>query len=128
MGRWNKIWLAGERDNGPATIFDQIVSGQIPSAKVLETDDVLAFKDINPVAPAHVLVIPKDRNGLCNIRKATAEHIEILGKLLVAAGEVAKDTSLGFGDGGRIVINDESTVPHLHLHVLGGRQMSWPPG
>jgi diadenosine tetraphosphate (Ap4A) HIT family hydrolase len=94
---------------------------------------VLGFKDINPVSPAHVLVIPKDRNGLSNIRKSSAEHTEILGKLLVAAGILANDTSLGFGKGGaRIVINDGEDagqeVPHLHLHVLGGRQMTWPPG
>lgn len=133
-GRWNTIWLAnGNKDDNPTTIFDKIISGEVPSSKVLETDDVLGFKDINPVSPAHVLVIPKDRNGLSNIRKSSSEHIEILGKLLVAAGTIANDTSLGFGKGGaRIVINDGEDagqeVPHLHLHVLGGRQMSWPPG
>eukprot|EP00590_Aulacoseira_subarctica_P002890 CAMPEP_0172415148 /NCGR_PEP_ID=MMETSP1064-20121228/1647_1 /TAXON_ID=202472 /ORGANISM="Aulacoseira subarctica , Strain CCAP 1002/5" /LENGTH=362 /DNA_ID=CAMNT_0013152053 /DNA_START=79 /DNA_END=1167 /DNA_ORIENTATION=- len=133
-GRWNSIWLAGaNKDYNADTIFDKIIAGQIPSTKVLETEDVLCFKDINPVAPAHVLVIPKDRNGLCNIRKSSPEHVDILGKLLVAAGVVAKDTSLGFGSGGaRIVINDGEDagqeVPHLHLHVIGGRQMTWPPG
>lgn len=80
-----------------------------------------------------MLVIPKDRMGLTNIRKATPEHIEILGRLMVAAGEIANDKDLGFGDGGaRIVVNDGpdggQEVMHLHVHVLGGRAMSWPPG
>lgn len=125
--RWDSIWLAGLRDTAPATIFDKIIAGEIPASIVKEDDHLLAFKDINPLAPAHVLVIPKDRNGLTALREATAEHIDILGKLLVAAGEIAKDTTLGFGDGARIVINDGEDggqeVKHLHVHVLGGRKM-----
>jgi len=131
-GKWDLIWLAGVRDDQPATIFDKIVAGEIPCSKVLETEDVYAFKDINPCAPTHVLVIPKKRDGLDKIRSASQEHVEILGKLLLAAGEIARDESLGFKDGGRIVINDGSDggqeVPHLHLHVLGGRSLTWPPG
>ena len=126
------IWLAGVRDEEPGTIFDSIIAGDIPAAIVKETAKVLAFKDINPVAPAHILVIPKDRSGLSGIRKATPDHAEILGLLLVAAGEIANDESLGFGDGARIVINDGTDggqeVPHLHVHVLGGRKLTWPPG
>lgn len=131
-GRWDTIWLAGLRDNEPDTIFDKIIAGEIPAAVVFEDDQVLAFKDINPAAPAHVLVIPKFRRGLSNLRKASNEHIEILGRLLVAAGKIANDTELGFGDGARVVINDGNDggqeVPHLHVHVLGGRQLTWPPG
>jgi len=130
--RWDNIWLAGVRDEEPGTIFDSIIAGDIPAAIVKETAKVLAFKDINPVAPAHILVIPKDRSGLSGIRKATPDHAEILGLLLVAAGEIANDESLGFGDGARIVINDGTDggqeVPHLHVHVLGGRKLTWPPG
>lgn len=132
--RWDGIWLAGQRDTDPATLFDKIVAKEIPATIVRETNDVLAFQDINPAAPAHILVIPKDRNGLSRLQKATAEHTEILGKLLVVAGEIAKDESLGFGnpDGARIVINDGpgagQEVPHLHVHVLGGRSLTWPPG
>ena len=130
--RWNPIWLAGVRDEAPATLFDKIISGEIPAAIVKQDDKVLAFKDINPAAPAHILVIPKDRAGLTNIRKASPEHIEILGRLMVAAGEIANDTELGFGDGARIVINDGpdggQEVMHPHIHVLGGREMTWPPG
>ena len=125
--RWDTIWLAGLRDTAPGTLFDKIISGDIPATIVKQDDHILAFKDINPLAPAHMLVIPKDRNGLTALRQATPEHTDILGKLLVAAGEIAKDESLGFGDGARIVINDGKDggqeVNHLHVHLLGGRQM-----
>ena len=119
--------MAGLRDTAPGTLFDMILAGEIPAAIVKEDDHILAFKDINPLAPAHILVIPKDRNGLTNLRKATPEHTDILGKLMVAAGEIANDTELGFGDGARIVVNDGTDggqeVMHLHVHVLGGRKM-----
>lgn len=131
-GRWDTIWLAGVRDTEPETLFDKIIAKEIPASIVKEDDKILAFKDINPVAPAHVLVIPKDRDGLTRLSKATPEHYEILGRLMVAAGEIAKDESLGFGDGARIVVNDGEKagqeVFHLHVHVLGGREFSWPPG
>jgi diadenosine tetraphosphate (Ap4A) HIT family hydrolase len=131
-GRWDLIWLAGQRDEEPGTLFDKIVAGIIPATVVKEDDTILAFKDINPAAPAHVLVIPKDRDGLTRLSKATSDHAALLGKLLLAAGEIAKDKTLGFGDGARIVINDGEKagqeVFHLHIHVLGGREFSWPPG
>jgi diadenosine tetraphosphate (Ap4A) HIT family hydrolase/glutathione S-transferase len=130
--RWDPILGAGWRDVDPPTLFDKIIAGNIPAEKVMEDDHVLAFKDINPAAPAHVLVIPKDRNALTRFTKATAEHTEILGKLMVAAAAIARDKSLGFGDGARIVVNDGpdggQEVMHLHVHVLGGRHMTWPPG
>eukprot|EP00536_Pseudo-nitzschia_multiseries_P014857 jgi/Psemu1/246397/estExt_Genewise1.C_7760030 len=131
-GRWDSIWLAGVRDTDPETIFDKIVRKEIPATIVREDDTLLAFEDINPAAPAHVLVIPKDRSGLSRLSKATPDHTELLGRLMVAAGEIAADESLGFGDGARIVINDGKKagqeVFHLHVHVLGGRDFSWPPG
>lgn len=132
-GRWDFIWLAGVRDVEPGTIFDKIIAGEIPATVVKEDDHLMAFKDINPAAPAHVLIIPKDRQGLTRLTKATPEHYEILGRLMVAAGEIAKDESLGFGgDGARIVVNDGKgagqEVFHLHVHVLGGRPLAWPPG
>ena len=83
--RWDGIWLAGQRDTDPPTIFDKIIAKEIPAAIVKETDDVLAFKDINPAAPAHILVIPKHRNGLSRLQRASPEHVEILGKLMVVA-------------------------------------------
>lgn len=124
--------MAGARDTADATIFDKIIAGEIPATIVKEDDKILAFKDINPAAPAHVLVIPKERNGLTQLRRATPDHIEILGRLMVAAGEIAKDESLGFGESARIVVNDGKgagqEVFHLHVHVLGGREFTWPPG
>lgn len=130
--RWENILGAGWRDEAPRTIFDKIIAGEIPADKVMETEKILAFKDIHPAAPAHVLVIPKDRNALTRISQASEEHVEILGRLMVAAGQIAKDKSLGFGDGARIVVNDGpdggQEVMHLHVHVMGGRQMNWPAG
>lgn len=131
-GRFDTILGAGLRDEEPATIFDKIVAGEIPATIVKEDDKILAFKDINPAAPSHVLVIPKDRNGLTRLTKSSAEHIEILGRLLVAAGEIARNNELGFADGARIIINDGpdggQEIYHLHVHVLGGRALKWPPG
>lgn len=131
--RWDTIWLAGARDTDPETIFDKIVNKEIRATIVKETDQLLAFTDINPAAPAHILIIPKDRNGLSRLQKATPEHVELLGKMMVMAGEIAADESLGFGpEGARIVVNDGPNagqeVPHLHIHVIGGRAMAWPPG
>lgn len=118
-GRWDTIWLAGSRDTEPATLFDKIVAKEIPASIVKEDDKILAFKDINPAAPAHVLVIPKDRDGLTRLSKSTPEHYEILGRLMVAAGEIAKDESLGFGDGARIVINDGKAAGQEVFHLHG---------
>ena len=119
---WDNIWLAGSRDTEPGTLFDKIVAKEIPASIIKEDDKILAFKDINPAAPAHVLVIPKDRDGLTRLSKSTPEHYEILGRLMVAAGEIAKDESLGFGDGARIVINDGKAagqeVFHLHREYI----------
>jgi len=131
--RWNGIWLAGKRDRAPPSIFDRIVTGEMDAEIVRETDDLLAFKDIKPAAPAHVIIIPKDRQGLTRLQKATPEHTELLGKLLLMAGDISKDEFLGFGpDGARIVIDDGPAagqeIDHLHVHVLGGRNMTWPPG
>eukprot|EP00949_MAST-11_sp_MAST-11-sp1_P003737 g3737.t1 len=117
-------------DDGEPTIFDKIVNKEIPSTVVLETEDVLAFRDVNPVAPTHVLVIPKKRDGLARIANAEERHVSILGKLMLAAKQVAEKE--GLGDGYRIVVNDGKngcqSVYHLHLHVIGGKQLTWPPG
>ena len=118
-GRWDTIWLAGLRDDEPGTLFDKILAGEIPASIVKIDDKILAFKDINPAAPAHVLVIPKDRDGLTRLSKSTPEHYEILGRLMVAAGEIAKDESLGFGDGARIVINDGAKAGQEVFHLHG---------
>ncbi|XP_014491144.2 14 kDa zinc-binding protein [Vigna radiata var. radiata] len=111
------------------TIFDQIINKEIPSTVVYEDDKVLAFRDIAPQAPTHILIIPKVRDGLTGLSKAEERHCEILGRLLHTAKLVAKQE--GLDDGFRIVINDGldggQTVFHIHLHLIGGRQMGWPP-
>jgi histidine triad (HIT) family protein len=117
-------------DGGVPTIFDKIIAKQIPATILHEDDSCLAFKDVNPQAPVHFLVIPKVRDGLTQLSKSEARHKELLGHLLFVAQDVAK--AQGLDDGFRIVINDGpdgcQTVYHLHVHVFGGRQMRWPPG
>jgi len=111
------------------TLFEKIIAREIPADIVYEDDLVLAFKDINPQAPVHVLVIPK--KPIARIAEAAPEDHKVLGHLLLKAGEVAADLDL-HENGFRLVINNGKdageTVPHLHLHILGGRAMTWPPG
>lgn len=117
-------------DTEPPTIFDKIIKKEIPSTIIYEDDQALAFRDIGPQAPTHFLVIPKQRAGLTRLSKATEAHKAILGHLLYVAKLVAKQEKLG--EGFRVVINDGplgcQSVYHVHLHVLGGRQLTWPPG
>ncbi len=109
-------------------IFCKIVAGTIPSKKVKEDEHFLAFHDIEPKAPKHILVIPKKH--LASLAEAEPEDEPLLGRLLLAAGEIAREQ--GLGKGYRVVISTGAeggqTVDHLHLHLLGGRQMHWPPG
>jgi histidine triad (HIT) family protein len=111
------------------TIFKKIVEKQIPAEIVYEDELCLAFKDINPQAPIHVLIIPKQEIARHSLVKP--EHAALLGHLMVKAAEIAK--KLGLSESGyRLVINDGEqagqTVFHIHLHLLGGRPMRWPPG
>jgi histidine triad (HIT) family protein len=107
-------------------LFCKIVAGEIPSTKVYEDDEVLAFRDINPVAPVHVLFIPKKH--FANLGEACEEDQAVLGKMLLSIGKEAP--KLGLVDGYRVVSNcGESagqTIEHFHIHVLGGRNMEWP--
>lgn len=110
------------------TLFQKILDGEIP-AKFVHKDDVCgAFHDINPQAPVHVLIVP--RKPLRGIDAATPEDQAILGHLLVTAKKLADQ--LGLAGGYRLVVNNgpdgQQSVPHLHIHLLGGRLMSWPPG
>ena len=110
-------------------IFCKIAKGEIPSKKIYEDEELLAFHDVNPQAPVHFLVIPK--RHIPNIMELDAADTALLGRLLYKAQELAK--SNGCGDkGARFVINCKShggqTVDHLHCHVLGGRYLLWPPG
>ncbi|XP_042879434.1 uncharacterized HIT-like protein Synpcc7942_1390 isoform X2 [Penaeus japonicus] len=110
------------------TIFDKIIDKSIPADIVYEDEKCLAFRDISPQAPTHILVIPKKR--LAMLTDATEEDNALLGHLLLTANKVAAQEKLD--NGFRIVINNgkdgAQSVYHLHLHILGGRQMSWPPG
>jgi len=109
-------------------IFCRIAADSIPSKKVKEDDAVLAFHDIDPKAPTHILVIPKKH--IASLAAAEAGDEALLGHLLRTAAEIAREQ--GLGKGYRVVISTGpeggQTVDHLHLHVLGGRQMHWPPG
>jgi len=111
------------------TLFEKIAAREIPAQIVYEDDLVLALRDIKPAAPAHVLIVPK--KPIPRIAEAQSDDHKVLGHLLLKAAEVAK--SLGLNEGGyRLVINNGpnagESVPHLHLHILGGRQLAWPPG
>jgi histidine triad (HIT) family protein len=110
-------------------LFLKIVSRDIPADIVFENDDVLAFRDLNPKAPFHVLIIPKVR--IPTINDMQPEHADLFGKLFLAARDIASEQ--GFSeDGYRVVMNCNSaagqTVFHVHLHMLAGRNFSWPPG
>ena len=112
----------------PDCLFCKIVAKEIPADVVLDRDDVLAFRDVNPQAPTHVLVIPKDH--LRSLEVVDAGHEALLASLVDAVNEVARNDGV---DGGfRVVTNIGAaagqSVDHLHLHVLGGRPMRWPPG
>ena len=111
------------------TIFEKIVRREIPADIVLEDDEVLAFRDVNPQAPVHVLIVPK--RVLPRLADATRADEALLGKLLLAARAVAAKLDL-VESGYRVVINSGpdagESVPHLHLHVLGKRALAWPPG
>ena len=113
------------------TIFDKIVRKEIPANVIFEDDQCLAFRDIAPVAATHFLVIPKNRDGLTGISKAEPRHEALLGHLMVVAAKVAAQENLA-NDGYRVVINEGrhgcQSVFHLHIHVIGGQQLSWPPG
>ena len=111
------------------TLFEKIIAREIPSDIVFEDDQCLAFRDISPKAPVHILVVPK--RVIPRVSESVPADTELLGHLLRTAGQIAK--SEGLGDSGfRLVINNGpdggETVPHLHVHLLGGRPMAWPPG
>ncbi|MEH2161325.1 MAG: histidine triad nucleotide-binding protein [Nostoc sp.] len=110
------------------TIFSKIIRREIPADIIYEDDLVLAFKDIHPQAPVHILVIPK--KPIPTLADAESQDHALLGHLLLTAKRVAEEA--GLKNGYRVVINagDDGgqTVHHLHLHILGGRQLDWPPG
>eukprot|EP00740_Mantoniella_antarctica_P021372 CAMPEP_0198698678 /NCGR_PEP_ID=MMETSP1468-20131203/341785_1 /TAXON_ID=1461545 /ORGANISM="Mantoniella sp, Strain CCMP1436" /LENGTH=145 /DNA_ID=CAMNT_0044455847 /DNA_START=298 /DNA_END=735 /DNA_ORIENTATION=- len=122
--------LLGLPDSGEPTLFDKIIKKEIPATIIFEDELCLAFRDIAPQAQTHFLLIPKIRAGLTQLSKADEGHKALLGHLLYTAAVVARQEELG--EGYRVVVNDGAagcqSVYHLHLHVLGGQQLSWPPG
>jgi histidine triad (HIT) family protein len=109
-------------------IFCRIIAGQAPAAKVYEDDEVYAFRDSNPQAPIHILVVPKQH--IARLADVTPEDAPLMGQMIYAARKIAEHE--GFADGFRVVINNGSqsgqSVYHVHLHLLAGRRMTWPPG
>lgn len=110
-------------------LFCKIIAGEIPSKRVYEDDICIAFNDLSPQAPTHVLIVPREH--IDSLDKTDGEHKETLGHLLLSAAEIAREK--GFSDDGyRVVINTNSdggqTVFHLHVHLLGGRPFVFPPG
>lgn len=110
-------------------LFCKMVSGEIEPDKVYESDDLLAFRDINPQAPIHILVVPKEHIATTN--DLTQDHESLIGKMVLVARDIAKKEGID-ESGYRIVLNCNQhggqSVDHIHIHVLGGRQMMWPPG
>ncbi|PYK29563.1 MAG: histidine triad nucleotide-binding protein [Verrucomicrobia bacterium] len=111
------------------TIFEKIIAREIPAEIIWEDDDAIAFHDVNPQAPVHVLIVPK--KIIPRLAEAKDGDKQILGKLLLVAGQLAK--KLGVDQSGyRVVVNSGpdagESVPHLHVHLLGKRALAWPPG
>lgn len=111
------------------SVFEKIIDRDIPAAILYEDELVLAFRDVSPKAPVHVLIVPK--RNIPRLAEAKPSDAQVLGHLLVKAAEVAAQLGLS-KTGYRLVINNGpdggETVPHLHCHILGGRAMTWPPG
>lgn len=111
------------------TVFDRIIRREIPADIVFEDDDVLAFRDVNPQAPQHLLFIPKRR--VPTLDDLVQDDAALMGKLMLAATRYAREAGLA-QDGYRFVINcgrdGGQSVDHIHLHLLAGRRMTWPPG
>ncbi len=110
-------------------LFCRILAGDLPANEVASTDRTFAFRDINPTAPTHVLVIPRDH--IENADVVTGDHGPVLAEMLMTAQAIARDE--GINEGGyslefNVGRDAGNTVPHLHLHVLGGRKLGWPPG
>lgn len=111
------------------TLFEKIAAREIPAEIVYETDDVLAFRDIAPQAPVHILIVPK--KPVVRVAEAATDDASLLGSLLLASREVARAAGV-LDSGYRLVINNGpdagEAIPHLHVHLLGGRKLAWPPG
>jgi histidine triad (HIT) family protein len=111
------------------TIFSEIIAKKKPAEIIYEDDEVVAFKDINPQAPVHVLIVP--RKPIPKLTAASEEDEKVLGKMVMVARKIATDFGLDM-DGFRLLLNEGKnggqTIYHLHFHLLGGRRLMWPPG
>ena len=111
------------------TLFEKIIAREIPARIVFENDELIAIHDVNPQAPVHVLIIPKE--VVPRVGEATTDNAGLLGRLLLASQQIARELGV-FDSGYRLVINHGpdagESVPHLHVHLLGGRALAWPPG
>lgn len=111
------------------TIFSKIISGEIPADVVYRDDQVMAFRDIAPQAPTHILIIPIEEIATAN--DLSAQHEQLVGHMVAVAARIAREAGIA-DDGYRLVVNCNrdggQEVYHLHLHLLGGRKMAWPPG
>jgi len=109
-------------------LFCRIIKGEIPAKKVYEDEHTLAFEDINPQGPTHVLIVPKKH--VPGLKEAQAQDAELVGRLHLAAAEIGRQR--GIEDGYRTVLNvgpkSGQSVFHMHVHLIGGREMRWPPG
>lgn len=110
-------------------LFCKIVAGDIPSTKVYENEKVYAFRDIEPQAPEHIIIVPKEHISSAN--EITKENMHLVADVFLAASEIAKE--LGFSDSGYRIVNNcgadgGQTVGHIHFHLLAGRNLGWPPG
>ena len=110
-------------------LFCNIVAGEIPADTVFENDSIIAFRDINPQAPVHILIIPKLH--ISTLNDLREDHTELMGELILKAKDLAKDEGIadaGYRTGFNCNKAGGQTVYHIHLHLLGGRDFSWPPG
>jgi histidine triad (HIT) family protein len=113
----------------PDCIFCEIINKRMKSDLVHEDPEILAFRDINPQAPVHILIVPKQH--IESIQEISGDEVSLIGKMVLIAQEIAKSEKIDTR-GYRLVLNNGvhggQTVPHVHLHILGGRRMTWPPG
>lgn len=119
-----------DHEDEVVTTFDKVVRKELPANIVYEDQRAVAFRDISPVASTHILIVPKKRDGLTRLSNAEERHESILGHLVLVGTKVAKQE--GLKEGYRLVINDGphgcQSVYHLHVHLIGGKQLGWPPG
>lgn len=118
-----------EDKNMADCLFCKIIAGDIPSTKVYEDENVYAFRDIEPQAPEHIIIVPK--NHMASANEINSDNSAVIGKIFEAAAKIAKD--LGFAEKGYRVVNNcgedgGQTVGHIHFHLLAGRNLQWPPG